>query len=111
MGLSGSASKFNNTQISQGRMVQTIGRDANNKVRTQRSSSRGNITDLRGVRTDRRQDDYRRPDSRLENDSQLDGEESKLEGSSKFEGTMRLNPNSLGIGNTNMSAHTNHTIQ
>lgn len=48
-------SQVSSTQESQGRVVQTVGRDHEAKLRTQRSTSRhNNIRDVRGVRTDRR---------------------------------------------------------
>ena len=48
-------SNMSSTQDSHGRGVQTVGRDHESKIRTQRSTSRNNnIRDVRGVRTDRR---------------------------------------------------------
>jgi len=93
-----------------------VARDANAKLRTQRSTSRGaDVRDFRGIRTDRRgtDDHYDRPESRGAEDSQdREGEESKERAltasshhnNSKFEGTIKFNSQQLGsIGNTNRS--------
>jgi hypothetical protein len=75
------SAKLANSSASHGRKIQTVARDPNSKLQTQRSTSRGaNVRDFRGIRTDRRgvDDHYGRPDSRGAEDSQdQDGEESK----------------------------------
>jgi hypothetical protein len=97
--------------VSQGRKIQTVGRDNNSKIRTQRSTSRGNLRDIRGVRTDRRgggeieENQYARPDSRA--DGSQDGRDGREESkelstddqleprehgsANKFDGTMKFN--------------------
>lgn len=64
-------SNMSSIQDSHGRVAQTVGRDHEAKMRTQRSTSRSNnLRDVRGVRTDRRgpglvDDQFLRQDSAL----------------------------------------------
>ena len=71
-----------------GRKIQTVARDSG-KLSQQRSLSRGGTRDIRGVKTDRRED-YR-PDSRASESHDEENKHHTSTGSEKFEGTLKFN--------------------